>query len=172
MSNSRAPLVALLLLLSGSGASALAADAPPKDDAYEALVRKNVHAFHVAFSEHDFARNGALVTDDVHVNGNGIEPHGREAFVKQISRFTGPFPDVKIDDQITIVDGNRAAIRFVITGTHEGDLQTPEGVLHATHRKIHVDGAEFFTFDRGGKLVDLIQIENLTQLAAQLKGAQ
>ena len=172
MLHSRAPLVALLILLSRSGASALAADAPPKDEAYEALIRKNTHAFHVAFSEHDFARNGALVSDDVHVNGNGNELHGRDAFVTQISRFVGPFPDVKIDDQLTIVDGNRAAIRFVITGTHEGDLQTPNSVLHATHRKIHVDGAEFFTFNREGKLVDLIQIENLTQLAAQLKGDQ
>jgi steroid delta-isomerase-like uncharacterized protein len=162
----------LVLALGVSGASARAADAPSQDVAYEALIRRNTHAFHVAFSQHDFAKNGALVSDDVHVNGNGVELHGRDAFVKQISRFVGPFPDVKIDDQITLVDGNRAAIRFVITGTHDGDLQTPEGVLHATHQKIHVDGAEFFTFDRDGKLVDLIQIENLTQLASQLKGAQ
>jgi predicted ester cyclase len=154
-----------------AGAQALAGDAPQTDSAYEALIRKNTHAFHIAFSAHEFAKNGDLVADDVHVDANGVELHGRDTFVKHIARFVGPFPDVKIDDQITLVDGNQAAVRFVITGTHEGDLQTPNGVLHATHRKIKVDGAEFFTFDQQGKLVDLIQIENLTQLAAQLKGA-
>jgi hypothetical protein len=57
----------------------------------------------------------------------------------------------------------------VITGTHKGDLQTPEGVIHATNRPIKVDGIEFFTFDQQGKLVDLVTVENLSQLLHQLK---
>ena len=43
-----------------------------------------------------------------------------------------------------------AAIRFVITGTHKGDLETSDGVLHATNRPIKVDGIEYLTFNRQG----------------------
>lgn len=109
------------------------------------------------------------MADDLHVDSNGTELNGRAAFVSRIGRFVTPFPDVKIDDQLIVVDGNTAAIRFVITGTQKGDLQTPEGVIPATNRPIHLDGAEFFTFNKDGKLTDLVTIENLSQLAQQLK---
>jgi len=79
-----------------------------------------------------------------------------------------PFPDVKITDLDTVVDGNKAAIRFVITGTHTSDLPTPNGVLHATNGKIRVDGIEYFTFDKEGKLVDLLMVEDLAGMIRQL----
>jgi hypothetical protein len=59
--------------------------------------------------------------------------------------------------------------RFVITGTQKGDLPTPEGVIPATGKSIHVDGIEYFTFDKDGKLTDLVTVENLGQLIEQLK---
>ena len=137
---------------------------------YEKLILRNVSQFHKNFNNRRWKDNGALVADNLHVNSNGTELFGREAFVDRIKRFVGPFPDVKIDDQIIVVDGNTAAIRFVVTGTHEGDLPTPEGIIHATHRHIKVDGAEFFTFDSNGKLIDLVTIERLGSLIAQIKG--
>jgi hypothetical protein len=102
------------------------------------------------------------VAEDLHVNSNGVEFTGRDAFLKRIARFVGPFPDVKIDDLFTIADGNKAAVRFVITGTQKGDFQTPEGVIHATNGPIKIDGIEFFTFNKDGKLVDLLTVENIS----------
>jgi len=153
-------------------ASSVQAKAASSNTQYEELIRHNVSQFHLNFNNRDFAKNGDPVADNLHVDSNGVELHGRAAFVDRIARFVKPFPDVKIDDRVTVVDGNRAAIRFVITGTHEGDLETPEGVIHATGRKIKVDGAEFFTFNPLGKLVDLITIERLDQLFRQVKGVQ
>src|SRR5450432_2329584 len=109
---------------------------------YEKLILKNVSQFHKNFNAREFEKNGDLVADNLEVDSNGTELHGRAAFVDRIGRFVVPFPDVKIDDQIILVDGNTAAIRFVITGTQRGDLQTPEGVIPATNRSIHVDGTE------------------------------
>ena len=43
-------------------------------------------------------------------------------------------------------------------------------MLHATHKKIEVDGIEFFTFDENGMLVDLVTVEDLASLMKQLKG--
>jgi hypothetical protein len=138
---------------------------------YEKLILNNVSQFHKNFNNRDFAKNGELVVENLHIDSNGTEVNGRAAFVSRIGRFVGPFPDVKITDLTTIVDGNTAAIRFVITGTQKGDLPTPEGVIAATNRQIHVDGTEFFTFDKDGKLTDLVTVENLSQLVHQLKSA-
>ena len=69
--------------------------------------------------------------------------------------------------------GTELPVRYILTGTQDGgDLQTPEGIIHATHKHIKVDGAEFFTFDEHGKLVDLVTIERLDQLLQQLKPPQ
>jgi predicted ester cyclase len=138
--------------------------------AYEELVLKNASQFHKNFNNREFEKNGDLVSENVQVLSNGTEISGREAFVKRIARFAGPFPDVQIKDLKIVVDGNMAAIRFVITGTQKGDLPTPEGVLPATNRSIKVDGAEFFTFNKEGKLIYLVTIENLAQLMEQLRG--
>ena len=151
--------------------AAAPAATPHEYSDYEKLILNNVSQFHVTFNAHDFVKNGELVADNLHVNSNGVELNGRAAFVERIGRFVQPFPDVQIHDVVTIVDGNRAAVRYVITGTQDGDLQTPEGVIHATHKHVNVDGSEFFTFDENGKLVDLVTIERLDQLFQQLKGS-
>jgi predicted ester cyclase len=135
---------------------------------YEQLVYDNVTQFHKNFDNHEWNKNGVLVADDLRVNSNGTELHGRDEFINRIARFAGPFPDVKITDLDTIVDGNKAAIRFVITGTQMGDLTTPNGVLHATNRKIKVDGIEYFTFNPEGKLVELLTVEDLAGMMRQL----
>lgn len=136
---------------------------------YEAMVRDAVSQFHRNFNDRIFEKNGALVADGLRVNSNGMESTGREAFVKQIARFVVPFPDVKITDLVTTIDGNVATIRFLITGTHKGDLETPEGVMHATGKPIMVEGIEFFTFNGDGKLIDLLTIENMGKLMKQIK---
>jgi SnoaL-like domain len=136
---------------------------------YEKLILKNVSTFHKNYNAREFAKNGDLVADDLVVQSNGVEVRGREEFVKRIARFTGPFPDVHIDDMSIAVDGNQAAVRFIITGTQTGDLQTPEGVIKATGKKIRIDGLEYFTFNKEGKLIYLVTCENLSQLIQQLK---
>ena len=135
---------------------------------YEQMVYDNVIQFHKNYNQHDWTKNGPLVADDLLVNSNGTPVHGRDEFIKRIARFAGPFPDVHITDLETIVDGNKAAIRFVITGTQSGDLQTPTGVLLATHRKIKMDGIEFFTFNQEGKLIGLLTVEDLAGMMRQL----
>jgi hypothetical protein len=47
---------------------------------------------------------------------------GRAAFVSRIDKFVGSFPDVKIDDQIIMVDGKSGVICIVITGTQTASM--------------------------------------------------
>ena len=139
---------------------------------YELVVLQNVSTFHKNFNAHEFDKNGALVAEHIRVHSNGTELQGREAFVARIKRYQVPFPDMKINDLMIIVDGNRAAIRYVMTGTHTGDLPTPQGIIPATHSKVAVDGTEWFTFDDEGKLIDLVTIVRNDQLMMQLQGKQ
>jgi steroid delta-isomerase-like uncharacterized protein len=144
-------------------------DASHEYTPYEKLIYRNVTEFHKSFNAREWEKNGELVADNLHVDSNGTELNGRDAFVKRIARFAVPFPDVKIDDLVTIVDGNKAMVRFVITGTQRGDFQTSEGTIPATNRPIKVDGIEFFTFDKAGKLADLVTVEDIAGLLRQLK---
>jgi predicted SnoaL-like aldol condensation-catalyzing enzyme len=136
---------------------------------YEQRVLNTVKQFHQNFNAHAFAKNGDLVANDLIVDSNGAEVHGREAFVARIARFAEPFPDVQIDDLDTVVDGDVATVRFVLTGTQKGDLPTSQGVIKATNKSIHVDGVEVFYFNKDAKLQKLVTIECLDQLMAQLK---
>jgi steroid delta-isomerase-like uncharacterized protein len=156
--------------VSAQGAASKAVNTAHAYTPYEELILKNVRQFHKNFNNREWDKNGELVAEDLHVNSNGVEFTGRDAFVKRIARFAGPFPDVQIDDLVTIVDGNKAVVRFVITGTQKGDFQTAEGVIPASNRPIKIDGMEFFTFNKEGKLIDLLTVENLAQLVQQIKG--
>jgi steroid delta-isomerase-like uncharacterized protein len=164
------PFACFSPVVSGQSANSVPVNTTHAYTPYEKLILKNVSEFHKNFNNREWERNGLLVAEDLHVNSNGVEFTGRDAFVKRIARFAGPFPDVKLDDQVIIVDGNKAAIRFVITGTQKGDFQTPEGIIPASNRAIKIDGIEFFTFNEEGKLVDLLTVENLGLLVQQIKG--
>ncbi|PBM99989.1 hypothetical protein B8A54_20005 [Pseudomonas aeruginosa] len=169
------PYAFAVQILSGVLVSAHA-DSDPKDQQrhsyteYEKLVLKNVSEFHKNFSNREFFKNGDLVSDDIHYNSSGTQVNGRENFVNDIAALAAPFPDARITDLVTVVDGNIAAIRYVLTGTHRGDLETPNGVIAATGRQIKVDGIEIFTFDKYGKVVDIVAVDNINQMLAQLQG--
>lgn len=167
------PVAAALLVGVASPASVQTTDEPTHTPHaytdYEKLVLKNVSTFHKNFNAREFSKNGDLVADDLIVQSNGTEIRGRDAFVQRIARFVGPFPDVKINDLNIVVDGNQAVIRFTITGTQKGPLETPNGTIPATGKSIKIDGIEYFTFNKEGKVTYLVTCENLAQLVQQLK---
>ena len=62
--------------------------------------------------------------------------------------FTG-FPDIDFQILDTVVDGERVAMRFRVTGTHTGDFQG----IPATGRKMAVQGMTIMRF-RDGKIAE------------------
>ena len=135
---------------------------------YELTVLKAASTFHKNFSKHEFAKNGAFIDDHLHWYQNGNDIEGKVAYVKGIGRFIDVFPDIRIVDLSIVVDGNTAAVRYVIYGTQRGDLKTPTGTIKATNRKIRVDGAEFQTFNASGKMTNLTTIERCDELIEEL----
>ena len=145
--------------------AALAEPARPK-------LAATVQQFHRNFSAGKVELNGALVDDAVTVTVNGPDGFslkGRTAFVAWLKDGKTAFPDMTITDHDVVAAGNIVAVRFTVQGTHTGPLQTPDGVLQATGKKVRSTAAEFFTFNAAGKLIHLEAVEDNLTLLTQLK---
>jgi steroid delta-isomerase-like uncharacterized protein len=69
------------------------------------------------------------------------EGHGREHFKEFASMYRSAFPDVHMQIEDQIAEGDRVATRWVAIGTHEGDLMG----INPTGNRVTVAG---MTIDR------------------------
>ncbi len=100
------------------------------------------------WNQGDFRNLESLVTDPYEIlsdpgdpwNGQTID---RETFRRRVAYTRGAFPDVHFDVRETIAAPDRAAIRWVMTGTHLGDL--PQ--LPATGKSFAIEGMTFYYFE-------------------------
>src|SRR5271167_1843632 len=131
-------IVWILILASALSTSALAQS--------DSLYRANAPKFHRNFSAGEFEKNGALVTEDIDVNSNNVHLVGRDNFVKRIERYSIPFPGLQLRDRVIIVDGNVAAVNYVLQGKQTG----PYGTIAPTGRTVEAMSGEVFEFDPQG----------------------
>jgi steroid delta-isomerase-like uncharacterized protein len=96
---------------------------------------------------------------------DGNETSGPEAFYQFFDRLSSTFPDIHVDVDDPIVEGNRLCVRWVSTGTHTGDgLGFP-----ATGRHIKVTGISILRV-KDGKFVESWQNWDMQGMMEQLKG--
>lgn len=69
----------------------------------------------------------------------------RDGFHTRLLYSRNAFPDLRFDIQEAIEDHNVVVIRWVMSGTHRGDLPN----LPATGRSFSVSGMTFYYFDQG-----------------------
>jgi predicted ester cyclase len=75
--------------------------------------------------------------------------HGIERFKAAVGTFFTAFPDLKVEILDLLVDGDKAAVRFLETGTHEG----PFVGVAPTGKKVAFSGMGIYRA-AGGKLVE------------------
>jgi len=68
----------------------------------------------------DDATRFEVVAPDAVFREPGRLLEGREAFRQRMAAFPAAFPDVCITIHDLLVDGDRAAVRWTLTGTHRG----------------------------------------------------
>ena len=134
--------------------------------AQERLFRENAPKFHRNFSAGDFDKNGPLVTKNIDVDSNNVRLVGRENFVQRIERYSIPFPGMQPKDRVIIVDGNVAAVNYILQGEHKG----PYGKLAPTGNKIEAMSGEVFEFDPQGLMKKLTTITELDRVESEIKG--
>jgi steroid delta-isomerase-like uncharacterized protein len=94
-----------------------------------------------------------LSEDSIHhgLSGPGGPPvHGFEAFEKFHSDFLNAFPDLHVEVEDVVADGERVAARYTVTGTQRGPLAG----LDSTGKKVRFTGGGMCVV-KDGKFVEV-----------------
>ena len=91
------------------------------------------------------------------------EGHGREHFKEFASMYRSAFPDVHVEIEDMIAEGDRVATRWVASGTHEGELMG----ISPTGNRVTVAGT---TIDRlaDGQIAETWDIYDALGMMRQL----
>jgi predicted ester cyclase len=135
-----------------------------------AKLRATAAKFDRNVNEGHGAANAKLAVPDVRINADGKALKGRAALIEQRERLKRAFADLHIEDEYVLIDGRRAAVEYVMTGTQTGPWTMPDGsVLAPTHKKVRVRGIDFLSFDQSGLLEELVIVHNEADFATQLR---
>jgi predicted ester cyclase len=99
-----------------------------------------------------------------HNNPPGFPP-GVEGVKQFFSMFRDAFPDVSVEIDEMVAEGDRVAVATTFTGTHGGELM---GVA-PTGRRVSVTGIDIVRV-AGGKIVEHRGLTDIVGLTRQLSG--
>ncbi len=119
-----------------------------------------------AWNAHDPDRVASIFSEDtlVHEAGNPEPARGRAAVRERAVALMTAFPDFHLERIELLIDGNRHADRWIMTGTHLGPLFGME----PTGRKVRVEGATFTHLDDDGLVCGDFHFSDMAGLFAQL----
>jgi predicted ester cyclase len=129
--------------------------------------RELVRRLHAALLE---ARDPAVVDDFFapdfvsHNNPPGFPP-GVDGVKRFFATFRDAFPDVSVQIDEIVADGDRAAVATTFTGTHEGELM---GVA-PTGRRVSVTGIDIVRV-KDSRIVEHRGLTDIVGLMRQLTG--
>lgn len=96
------------------------------------------------FNRGDLDRYLELYRDDIRIHGLPPDlPPGIEGVKAFYLMFFSAFPDAKVTAKDFLVDSDRVAVRFTLTGTHKGAFMG----IPATGRPISADGITILRFE-------------------------
>ncbi len=123
-----------------------------------------IRAYYEMWNNQDFAQAEHLLNPDVRFRGSlDIIANGINGFLDYANMITTAFPNMYHATEITVVEGNTAAVYVSYTGTHEGPVFNYE----PTHKRIAYSGASFFHF-KDGKITNINVLGDLNSLHKQL----
>ena len=91
-------------------------------------------------------------------------PTNKEGFKQFIYLLWKAFPDIRIMFDDIIIEGNKAACRYNLTGTHKGEFMD----LRPTDKQFRVNGMTVFSF-RDTKCVQRWNLVDMISLMEQLR---
>lgn len=123
-------------------------------------------ATYAAWNAHDADAVAAVFAEDAVVRevGGAGESRGRAAVRARAAALFEAFPDLRLERVELIVDGDRHADRWVLTGTHRGPLFGFE----ATGRQVRIEGATFTRLGADGLVAEDVHMSDVAGLLAQL----
>jgi len=123
---------------------------------------------YAAWNAHDADAVAAVFAEDAIVRevGGAGEARGRAAVRARAAALLSAFPDLRLERIELLIDGDRHADRWVLTGTHRGPLFG----IPPTGRTVRVEGATFTRLGADGLVVEDVHLSDVAGLLAQLSG--
>ena len=91
-------------------------------------------------------------------------PTNKEGFKQFINLLWKAFPDIRIMFDDIIIEGNKVACRYNLTGTHKGEFVD----LRPTDKQFRVNGMTVFSF-RDTKCIERWNLVDMMSLMEQLR---
>jgi len=110
-------------------------------------MRNTLSTFICAWNEHDLDRLVTLYADDYEGTDVGLAQtyHGLAGIRQMAQHYYGAFPDLSFTSTETIIEGDRAALSWISSGTHRGKIMN----IPATGRSIKVSGITTVSLKNG-----------------------
>ena len=126
-------------------------------------------ATYAAWNAHDADAVAAVFAEDAVLReaGSPTVLHGRAAIRDRVIALLTAFPDFHLERVDLLIDGARHADRWIMTGTHRGELFG----IPPTGRSVRVEGATFTRMGAHGLVIEDIHFVDTTGLLTQLGGA-
>lgn len=123
---------------------------------------------YAAWNAHDADAVAAVFAADAELYEAGRpEPfRGREAIRARAVALLTAFPDLTLERIELVIDGDRHADRWLMTGTHRGELFG----LAPTGRGVRVEGSTFSRLNADGLVAQDVHFSDTMTLMAQLGG--
>jgi steroid delta-isomerase-like uncharacterized protein len=136
------------------------------DDELRAHTVRINDATYAAWNAHDAEAVAAIFAEDAVLReaGSGVEHRGRTAIRDRARALLAAFPDFRLEKIVLVIDGLRHADRWVMTGTHRGELFG----IPPTGRQVRLYGSTFTTLRDDGLVVEDVHFTDGAALAAQL----
>jgi steroid delta-isomerase-like uncharacterized protein len=125
-------------------------------------------ATYAAWNAHDADAVAAVFAPDAVVRDAGAAEavRGRDAVRARAVMLLTAFPDFHLERIELVIDGDRHADRWVLTGTHRGELFG----IAPTGRRVRVEGATFTRLGADGLVAEDTHFFDFAGLMAQLTG--
>ena len=135
----------------------------PSGTSHQSVATLVARFFESVLNQAEPAAASEIVAPDFVVHHPMGDTKGTDALLKMVDGFRAGFPNLRYTIAETVVEGDRAAVRWVATGTHDGDfLRIPP-----THRAVTVAGADIF-HSADGRLTETWVNSDLLGLFQQL----
>lgn len=118
--------------------------------------RRLVEQVFAAVNARDWGRVGQLFSPD-YVNHSFPDARGAEGFRQVTAPFFTAFPDLHVEVAEIIAEGDKAASRGTMSGTHQGEFMG----IAATGKPVRVGFADSWRFENGKAVENWVQMDML-----------
>lgn len=121
-----------------------------------------------AFNANDWAAYAARMTNDTLFESPRMRGRGPQEIIEYVKGVKEAYPDMRAKATSVLTSGNTLVRELIWEGTHSGPMQTPQGTIPPTNRRITFKGVVLLEASNDGKVVAVREYYDRAAIMAQL----